>query len=187
MIIALSGPSGIGKGYFKESVLLKHPEVKELIWYTTRTLRPNEKNRKSVSDAEFDELLKSEKMVLVQEMFGHRYGVHLDDLIKESGIWLTEVHPYVVMEAKRINPQIVTIGMLTEDLGLLRERLVVKRKTEKPDEIEIRLSIAKSEMNAIKENSALYDKILVITRENEHLVANMAQELFRHFVEERGE
>lgn len=184
MIIALSGPSGIGKGYFKEAILSKHPDVQELIWYTTRGLRPNEFNRKSISDSEFEALLDEGNMVLVQEIFGHRYGVSRDDLSRESGGWLTEVHPYVVSEAKHINPQIITIGMMTEDLNLLRERLVVKRKTEDSAEIEVRLSVAEKEMAAIKANPELFDEVIVITRENESSVADIAQKLFKKYWKE---
>lgn len=184
MIIALSGPSGIGKGYFKEAVLSKYPSIQELIWYTTRALRPNEHNRKSISESEFNTLLDAGKLVLPQGMFGHRYGIALDDLSRESGDWLTEIHPYVVAEAKRINPHIITIGMMTEDIGLLRERLSVRRKTEDPAEIETRLSVAEREMSAIKSNPELFDEIIVITRENEPSVAEMAQKIFEKYQKE---
>lgn len=184
MIIALSGPSGIGKGYFKEAILSKYPNVKELIWYTTRGLRPNEFNRKSISDSEFEALLGEGKMALVQDMFGHRYGVFRDDLSRESGEWLTEVHPYVLEEAKRINPRIITIGMMTDDLGLLRERLAVKRKTESPAEIEVRLGVAEKEMAAIKASPELFDEVIVVTRENESSVADIAQKIFKKYWKE---
>ena len=184
MIIALSGPSGIGKGYFKEAVLSKYPSIQELIWYTTRALRPNEHNRKSISENEFNALLDAGKLVLPQGMFGHRYGIALDDLSRESGDWLTEIHPYVISEAKRINPKIVTIGMITEDIGLLRERLSVRRKTETPAEIEARLSVAEQEMAAIKASSELFDELIIITRDNESSVSKRAQEIFEKYQKE---
>ena len=75
MIIALSGPSGIGKGYFKDAIISKHPEVREIVWYTTRALRPNEKNRQSISEEEFCSMIASGELVLIQEVFDHYYGV----------------------------------------------------------------------------------------------------------------
>lgn len=184
MIIALSGPSGIGKGYFKEAILSKYPNVQELIWYTTRGLRPNEFNRKSISESEFEVLLNEGKMALVQDMFGHRYGISHDDLLKESGEWLTEVHPYILEEAKHINPHIITIGMITEDFSLLRERLAVKRKTENPAEIEARLGVAEKEMAIVKASPELFDEVIVVTRENESSIANIAQEIFKKYWKE---
>ena len=184
MIIALSGTSGICKGYCKEAILSKYPNVQELIWYTTRGLRPNEFNRKSISESEFEVLLNEGKMALVQDMFGHRYGISHDDLLKESGEWLTEVHPYILEEAKHINPHIITIGMITEDFSLLRERLAVKRKTENPAEIEARLGVAEKEMAIVKASPELFDEVIVVTRENESSIANIAQEIFKKYWKE---
>lgn len=42
MLIALSGPSGIGKGFIKEKLLREYPDIKEIQWITTRKLRSTE-------------------------------------------------------------------------------------------------------------------------------------------------
>lgn len=42
MLITLTGPSGIGKGFVAEYLLARFPGVEELVWTTTRPLRPTE-------------------------------------------------------------------------------------------------------------------------------------------------
>ena len=184
MIIALSGPSGIGKGFMKESVLAGYPDAKELVWYTTRAPRPNETNRKSISEEQFASLADAGKLALVQGIFGHRYGVAVDDLLEKSGIWLTEIHPFVVADAKQINSELRLIGLVTDDLDLLRERLTLRRKTEKPDEIGLRLKTAIDEMESIKKNAPMFERIVTISRDNESSIPIIAQEIVLNHLKE---
>lgn len=184
MIIALSGPSGIGKGFMKESILTNHPDINELVWCTTRALRPNEANRKSISEDEFAQLVAADKLTLVQGMFGHCYGLAVNELQGKEGIWLTEIHPFVVEGARSINPKIKMVGLITEDLDLLRERLLLKRKTEDPAEVEVRLKAAIDEMKAIKANSSMFERIVLVSRENESQIPDIAQEIISDFMKE---
>lgn len=189
MIIVLSGPSGIGKGYIKESLKRKYPYIEELVWYTTRDLRPNEltnSNRKQLPEEEFEKMAKKGEMALIQGIFGHRYAIRKQDLLPREGVFLTEIHPFVIEEAKNINPDIITIGLVTDDYDLLRERMVDRRKTESTDEVKHRIQAAKDEVNAIREKAQFYDSLITIKRDNEGQIAAMAQELFLKYVE-RGD
>lgn len=186
MIIVLSGPSGIGKGYIKESLKEKYPNIEELVWYTTRNLRPNEltnSNRKHLSEEEFKKMAEEGEMALVQGIFGHRYAVRKQDLLPREGVFLTEIHPFVIEEAKIINPNIIAIGLVTDDYALLRERMINRRKTESLDEVERRIQAAKDEVNAIRDKAQFYDSFITIKRDNESQIATMAQELFSKYVE----
>ncbi len=189
MIIALSGPSGIGKGYIKESLKEKNPYIRELVWYTTRNLRLTElidSNRKHVSEEEFEEMTKKGEIALAQGMFGHRYAVRKQDLLPREGIFLTEIHPFVIAEAKGINPHIISIGLVTDDYDLLKERLVGRRKTESLEEIGRRIQSAKDEVNAIRNNIQFYDNLIAVKRDNEDQIATIAQELFTRYMKEGG-
>ena len=189
MIIALSGPSGIGKGYAKEAIKKIYPDVQEVVWYTTRELRKSEQhnsNRKHISEPELEKLETKGEVALVQGIFGNRYAVKKQDLLEKEGIFLTEIHPYVVVEAKSINPNIVMIGLVTEDISLLEERLTSRRKTETPEEIKKRIALAKAELKAIQDNLAYYDEIISIARDNEHLIAQTAQNMFLKIISDRG-
>ena len=187
MIIALSGPSGIGKGYIKEALKKVCSDIQEIIWYTTRDLRPDElmnSNRKHISETEFEEMQANNELALTQGMFGHRYTIRKQDLLPRSGIILTEIHPYVIKEARDINPDIITFGLVTDDYELLRDRLANRRKTESSDEIEKRVLSAKTEIEAIRKNLEFYNEIISVARDNEHLIAKIAQEMFAKYYKE---
>lgn len=188
MIIVLSGPSGIGKGYIKESLKKKYPNIEELVWYTTRTLRQNEltnSNRKRISEEEFEKMVEEGEMALIQGMFGHRYAVKKQDLLPCKGIFLTEIHPFVITEAKSINPGIITVGLVTDDYDLLKERMINRRKTEPLDEVERRVQSAKDEVNTIRNKIQFYDDLITIRRDNEDQIATIAQKLFTKYMKRR--
>lgn len=152
MIIAFSGLSGIDKGYIKERLLQLYPYIQELAWFTTRTLRSNEQgsgNRIPVSVSEFNRMADISELVLIQDLFGHRYGLREKDLFPTTGIKLTELHPNNVSEVLKINPAIITIDFVTSELSLLYKRLAVIRKTESFAEIEKRVATAEDEIKTI--------------------------------------
>lgn len=174
MIISLSGPSGIGKGFIKERLLQIYPHVHELAWFTTRTLRSNERggNRIHVSLPEFNQLAGFGELVLVQDLFGHRYGLKKEDLLPSSDTKLTELHPDNLLEALRISPAIFAIGLVTFDLPLLHKRLSAVRKTESPAEIEKRVAIAESEIETILQRRSLFASVIEVTEAGKALVLN---------------
>ncbi len=175
MIIALSGPSGIGKGYIKERLLHLYPYIQELAWFTTRSLRPNEYvggNRTCVSVPEFNRMADIGELVLIQNLFGHHYGLRVGDLLPTSDVKLTELHPDNVSVALKINSAIITIGFVTFELSLLHKRLAVIRNAESPAEIAKRIAAAKDEIGAILRQRSLYTSVIEVTEATEHLVLN---------------
>jgi len=169
MIISLSGPSGIGKGFIKEQLLQAFPFIKELAWFTTRPLRPNEKagNRISVSISEFDKLVETGKLVLIQDLYGHRYGLKKESLLPSQQFSLTEFHPDNLSLAMEINPEIIAIGLVTSDLSFLRRRLSVIRNTEITAEIEQRVAVAKVEIETILRHKPLFATVIEVAEVSE--------------------
>jgi len=90
MIISFSGPSGIGKGFVKEHLLRIYPHIGELVWFTTRFPRSNEKqgNRIHISSSEFNKLSEVGDLVLVQHLYGHRYGLKRESLLFSKDVRL---------------------------------------------------------------------------------------------------
>jgi len=172
MIISLSGPSGIGKGFIKEQLLQDYPFIKELAWFTTRSLRPNEKvgNRISVPISEFNNLVETGKLVLVQDLYGHRYGLKKEDLLPSPQVSLTEFHPDNLSAAMEINPEIIAIGLVTFDLSFLRKRLSVFRNTESAAEIEQRVAVAKIEIETILRHKSLFEAVIEVAEVSESSV-----------------
>lgn len=183
MIIAFSGPSGIGKGFIKEGLCRLHPHIEELKWLTTRSLRVNEAggNRVHVPAEEFARLVESDEVVLVQNHFGHQYGLRKGDLSPCQGVRLTELHPSIAAEALKINPEIILIGLVTLDLSLLRKRLTVIRKTESPAEIEKRLAQAEGEIRAILEQRTLFVSVVEVTEAKEQFLIDEIRSIVGNF------
>lgn len=165
MIIVLSGPSGIGKGYIKERLLATFSFLEELTWLTTRQLRPHEAcgNRISVTLSTFNELAESGELILVQNLYGYSYGLNRADMIPSSRVRLTELHPDNVTEALKINPAIVAVGLVTPDLSLLRKRLSVVRNTESASEIEERVTTAEAEIKTILRHKQLFASVIEVS------------------------
>lgn len=189
MIISLSGPSGIGKGFIKVKLLQLYPQIQELAWFTTRLLRSNEQqggNRIHVSFPEFNRMAELGELVLVQDLFGHRYGLRKEDLLPTSDIKLTEVHPDNMLEALRINPAIFAIGFVTFDPSLLHKRLSVLRKTESLVEIEKRVAIAVSEIETILQQKSLFASVIEVTEAGESLIVEKVCAVLKLQLERKG-
>ena len=172
MIIAFCGPSGIGKGFIKEQLLQDYSFVEELAWLTTRPLRPNEEqgNRIPVSLYEFNQFAEADELVLMQNLYGHRYGLKRENLLPNPRIRITELHPDNLKEALKINPAILAIGFVTFDLSLLYERLSILRNTESVAEIEQRIVVAKIEIETILQQESLFASVIEVTKASETLV-----------------
>lgn len=165
MHFALSGPSGIGKGYAQEQILRAYPSMQELRWSTTRPRRTTlpDANRQHVNAEVFTQLVASGNLVLVRKIFGHNYGLSRRDLMPCEGLYLTEVHPDNLQEAHEINPCLVAIGLMTSEPALLRHRLAEVRRTERPEEIEARLAESAREMQAMLDQRARYTALIDVT------------------------
>lgn len=172
MIISFSGPSGIGKGFIKKRLVQVYPYIEELKWLTTRPLRLNEKygNRIHVSLPRFNKLLELDKLTLVQDLYGHRYGLRKKDLLPSPCLKLTELHSDNLEVALKINPAIITIGFITFDIPLLYERLSVLRNTESAMEIEQRIIAAEIETETILRLKSLFTIVIEVTKNSETLV-----------------
>jgi guanylate kinase len=188
MIISLSGPSGIGKGFIKERLLQIYPSIQEIAWFTTRPLRPNEQsgNRIHVSLPEFNQLAESGKLILVQDLFGYRYGIREEDLLPSSDIKLTELHPDNLLAALRINPAILAIGLVTFDFSLLYQRLSVFRNTENIAEIEQRIAAAKREVESILRQKSLFAAVIEVTKDSEAFVFDQVLAVLTPYLKEIG-
>jgi guanylate kinase len=190
MIIALCGPSGIGKGYIKERLLITYPFLEELAWFTTRPLRPNERcsNRISIAILEFNRLVDAGQLVLVQDLYGHRYGLGREDLLPNRRARLTELHPDNILEALRINPSIIAVGLVTFNLSLLRKRLSILRDTGSITEIERRITSAEAEIETILRCKKLLAAVIEVSETSETLVFEQTLAvLLPHLIEKRGE
>jgi guanylate kinase len=162
MLISLTGPSGIGKGFIKKALFEYNPDITELPWLTTRpNNREKETNRIFVSPQQFQNMVNKEALILTQTLFGYQYGLQ-KHLLKTNTdqILLTELHieNIVKLNSLRIKPK--AIGLIPSSIEFLRRRLELYRATEKQKEIELRLKKAEKEIQQILDNKKLFLKII---------------------------
>lgn len=72
--LLLLGPSGTGKSTIIENLKKADNRFKYVTPYTTRTLRPNETDKVSISASEMQQLQKSGKLLTMNTLYGIHYG-----------------------------------------------------------------------------------------------------------------
>jgi guanylate kinase len=169
MIIALIGPSGIGKGFIRDGLLKQYPHMEEISWVTTRALRPGEMggNRIHVELHDFDHMVRSGELVLVQELYGNWYGMMRKDAIPNNRLRITEFHPDNIEPALRINPGIILIGFFTTNVTLLSERMIIREGADKTSQVKKRSEAAQAEISIITRLAHLYRAIIEVEKETE--------------------
>jgi len=172
LIFIISGPSGSGK-----TTLLKHLlQDKELksrltksISFTTRPRRSREDNRKEyffITDAQFRQARKQEKILEWTKYLGYYYATPKDFVEKQLNKGKHIVLCLDLKGALKIKrlyaDKAVTIFILPPSLEALRHRIGSRCNRTKKEEIANRLKLAQIELRAC----CKYDYCLV----NKHLV-----------------
>lgn len=190
MLISLTGPSGIGKGYVRQAVLQQFPYIKELPWITTRPLRPDElqgrSNRISVERSVFESLQATGELTLVQMLHGHQYGLLRSYLaIQSAEVYLTEFQMTNLEKVRKDNVPLQAIGLLPSDLGFLRTRLVEYRGSESPTEVERRITLAEEEIITMQQHRSIFSLLITVSGENEGNVTTKVLEFLTPVLEKR--
>ena len=150
IIIILVGPSGAGKTSFLDKALGYYNQLKDIITYTTREMRPGEKEGDPyhfVSKPKFEELILEGFFVEHAKVHTNHYGVP-EHLIREA--WAegsTVIMDIDIQGAETIKkkfPQTVGVFVMPPNLDALRQR-VISRDGQKPD-LEVRMKNAELEM-----------------------------------------
>lgn len=158
MIIGLTGPSGVGKGFIKNHLRIYYPELTELTVVTTRSRRQSD-SRDRETDVPVTMFLQREnsgEITFAHQPFGTNgdwYGFIADELSRATDphmLVLTEIHVDNAPTFKqRYGENIVIVG-LTADQGYLEQNLSL-RDTETPENRSSRLNRANQEVIKIQQ------------------------------------
>ena len=179
-IIALIGPSGVGKNYLKSAIKKKFPEIKELTVLTTRPTRESDgiDRRAGLEEDYFLKEVKSGRIIAAHQPFadlGYWYGFskeQIDYLLSKEETILTEVHvDNAEFFRKKYADKIVMIGV-TAALDYL-DKNIQERGSEAESERLIRLQKAENENSIIKDlcSNKIVDKIFEASWENRETLA----------------
>jgi len=152
-LTVLSGPSGVGKGTVVAQVRKLFPHVWVSVSCTTRKPREGEVDGVQyyfVSDAEFDELIATDRLLEWANFTGHRYGtprLPVEQHLAAGRPALLEIELQGARQIRERMPEAQFVFLAPPSMDELRSRLA-KRGTEDEAKIAARLQRADVELLA---------------------------------------
>ncbi|MEO6702346.1 MAG: guanylate kinase [Jatrophihabitantaceae bacterium] len=152
-LTVLSGPSGVGKGTVVAEVRRLFPHVWVSVSATTRKPRPGEADGVQyyfVSDAEFDDLIATDRLLEWASFAGNRYGTPrrpVEQHLAAGRPALLEIELQGARQVRERMPEAQFVFLAPPSEAELRQRLA-GRGTDEAAEIEARLALARDELDA---------------------------------------
>ncbi len=167
LLFVLSGLSGAGKDSVLNGLKKSGYPLEFIVTVTTRARRPGEEDGvhyRFISGTEFQKLIDTGQLLEWANVYGNRYGVPREPVkqaLASGKDVIVKIDVQGAATIKKILPQAVFIFLAAPSLEELAPRLK-QRRTETPEEYELRLKTARAEM----EKLPLFD-YLVINRHGE--------------------
>ena len=159
-LTVLSGPSGVGKGTVVAAVRRLFPHVWVSVSCTTRSPRPGELDGVQyhfLSDEQFDELIRQDRLLEHASFAGNRYGtprMPVEQHLAAGRPALLEIELQGARQIRQKMPQAQFVFLAPPSLAQLRDRLA-GRGTESAAVIDARLERAEIELAAAGEFDAI--------------------------------
>ena len=161
ILMAISGPSGVGKGTLVKALLARRKDLIESVSCTTRARRKGERDGGEyffLKGEEFLSRIEKGDFLEYDEHFGNFYGTpksFVKEALKEKSVIL-EIDVVGALNAKKAFPECVLVMIVPPSEEELKRRLK-GRNSETDEEIERRLSRMEYEFSKKDE----YDYIVV--------------------------
>jgi guanylate kinase len=161
VLMAVSGPSGAGKGTIVKTIIAKREDVVESVSCTTRPPREGEVDGKAyffLSHEEFARRIQEDDFLEYDEHFGNFYGTpksFVAETLKSKSV-IMEIDVVGALNAKKAFPETVLVMIVPPSVEELKRRLK-GRNSETDEEIENRLARMEYELSHKDE----YDYVIV--------------------------
>ena len=156
LLVVLSGPSGVGKDAALDALKLLDRPWRFVVTATTRPQRPGEQEGVDyifLETAAFLKMKERDDLWESAQVYDYWYGVPRNQVrqgLQDGKDVILKVDVQGADTVRELAPDALFIFMIPSSLDELRSRLT-KRMTEKPSEIDLRLSIAQSELGRVGE------------------------------------
>ena len=161
VLMAVSGPSGVGKGTIVKTILQRREDVVESVSCTTRAPREGEIHGKHyffLSHEEFQRRIQEDDFLEYDEHFGNYYGTpksFVAETLKTKSV-IMEIDVVGSLNAKKVFPECVLVMIVPPSIEELKKRLI-GRGTEGEEQIEDRLARLEYEIS----QKDKYDYVIV--------------------------
>lgn len=161
VLLAVSGPSGVGKGTIVKTILDRRADVVESVSCTTRPPREGEVHGKHyffLSKEEFQRRIAEDDFLEYNEHFGNYYGTpksFVKEALKEKSV-IMEIEVVGALNAKKAFPECLLVMVVPPSVEELKKRLA-GRGSETEEQIEKRLA----RMNYELSHKDQYDYVIV--------------------------
>ena len=161
ILMAVSGPSGVGKGTIVKTLLSRRDDVVESVSCTTREPREGEIHGKHyffLSHEEFKRRIEENDFLEYDEHFGNYYGTpksFVAETLKTKSV-IMEIDVVGSLNAKKVFPECVLVMIVPPSIEELKKRLI-GRGTEGKEQIEGRLARLEYEIS----QKDKYDYVIV--------------------------
>ncbi|MDP2684837.1 MAG: hypothetical protein Q8P20_07425 [bacterium] len=182
-IIALVGPSGVGKNFAKQAIKDKFPQLVELTVYTTRNKRSSDglDRKADIPVSDFLKMEQEGKIIAAHQPFGSKgdwYGFirkQIDEMLDNNDLILTEIHPDNILLFKKLYGDKVFTVALTAEKDYLEHNLR-SRGSEKDIDLEVRLDRAFDVIKTIQEmwKEKLIDRVIEVGWDNRDKLSEIA-------------
>ena len=156
LLVVLSGPSGVGKDAALDALKLLARPWRFVVTATTRPQRPGEQDGVDyifLETAAFLKMKERDDLLESAQVYDYWYGVPRNQVrqgLQDGKDVILKVDVQGADTVRELAPDALFIFMIPSSLDELRSRLT-KRMTEKPSEVDLRLSIAQSELGRVGE------------------------------------
>jgi guanylate kinase len=171
-LLAVSGPSGVGKGTIVKTIIKRREDVVESVSCTTRAPRPGEGDGREfffLSHEEFSRRIQEDDFLEYDEHFGNYYGTpksFVRETLKHKSV-IMEIDVVGALHAKKTFPECILVMVAPPSLDELKRRLK-GRNSETDEQIEDRLARLEYELS----HAETYDYV-IINDELENAIAQL--------------
>lgn len=162
LLVVISGPSGVGKDSVVQGLKNRGLPVHFVVTATTRAPRENEipgKDYFFVSKEEFARMIENQELIEYAFVYNDYKGTprkHVEEALASGQDVLMRLDVQGAATIRRLAPEAVLIFLTTQSEAELVARLR-NRRSEKPEELSLRIATARQELKRVNE----FDYVIV--------------------------